>query len=73
MNRLTAKQRYRQALAKAKITARRSLQAFIDGREPFAKCGLDLERDCLIAEIERAYRIGYADGANAHAREARAA
>lgn len=55
---LTARQRYWQAVKKARLKGARSLRQFLEGRECFAECFCDLERDALIAEIERAYQAG---------------
>ena len=52
---LTAEQRYRRAIQKARMVMRRNLAAMMRGdRLDGGPCGMDLERRFLIAEIDRA-------------------
>ncbi len=56
---LTAEQRYRQAIRKARILSARELRLMMEGkREDSGTPTMDLERKFLIAEIERAYQLG---------------
>ena len=55
---LTAEQRYRQAIQKARILARRNLKIFMSGRADVLECSGDIERRCIVQEIAHAYDIG---------------
>ena len=56
---LTAEQRYQQALRKARIIFNRNMRAFLAGtRSHSGPPGIDIERDCLIKEIARAFEAG---------------
>jgi hypothetical protein len=55
---LTGKQRYWQAMRKAGIQADRSLRHMMEGTGDFAECRMDLERDALIKELDRAFNAG---------------
>jgi hypothetical protein len=58
--RLSGEQRYRQALIKAGIVARRELRRFLAGELDYLPGHRD--REFIIAEIDRAYRAGVSDG-----------
>lgn len=58
---LTAEQRYRQAVRKAHIRGQRNLRLMMEGKADFCPCS-DPRAD-IIAEIDRAYQAGFADGA----------
>ncbi len=61
--RLTPEQRYRQAKTKARILSRRNLRRMLEGMEPTSgPATMDLEREFIIKEIERAYNDGWGDG-----------
>lgn len=57
-NMLTGKQRYWQAMRKAGIQADRSLRHMMEGTGDFAECRMDLERNALIKELDRAFEAG---------------
>ncbi len=59
---LTAEQRYNQAIRKARIMTQRAVRKMMAGEADETPSMMDLERKFLIAEIERAYRIGQAVG-----------
>lgn len=51
---VSAQQRYRNAITKARRIARRNLDAFLGGRaDSSGTPGYDIERDCIIDEFER--------------------
>lgn len=57
MRNLTAAQRYWQAVRKARIQNRRNVYAMLEGRAMTSgPPGTDLERDAIIAEIDRLIR-----------------
>jgi hypothetical protein len=59
---LTPEQRYQQAIRKARIQAARELRDLLAGKISCTTAsGQEIERAALIAEIDRAYRAGYAD------------
>lgn len=60
--RLTGRQRYRQAVIKARIHGNRSMRLFLRGELNILPCLMDLEQDCIEREIERAYAAGEAHG-----------
>jgi hypothetical protein len=51
---LTAKQRLHQAELKARLISARNLRQFLAGEIGHLPCSGDIERECIIAEIERA-------------------
>ena len=55
---ITAEQRYRQAIRKARLQGARSMRRMLEGKEPFAECIMDLEQKALIKEIDRAFEAG---------------
>jgi hypothetical protein len=58
MSELTPQMRYRQAIRKARIVVERELREFLAGKRDWLECGMDRERDFVIAEIGRAYEAG---------------
>ena len=60
MSSITAAQRYRNAVTKARIKGQRSLRLFLEGKADIAECS-DPRPD-IIAEIARAYEAGRIDG-----------
>lgn len=60
---LTAHQRYRQAVTKARLLDRREMRNFLAGRSEWLESSMDRERALLIEEIERAYQAGRRDAA----------
>lgn len=51
---ILARQRYDNAITKARLIARRNLQAFLAGEAmDTGRPGFDIERDCVIAEFQR--------------------
>ncbi len=51
---ISAEQRYRNAVTKARRAGQRNLREYLAGRRgDSGPCGLDLERDCIITEIRR--------------------
>jgi hypothetical protein len=51
---MTAEQRYRRAVEKARAKAEREIQQFMAGKIDVLPCSGDYERRCIIAEIQRA-------------------
>jgi hypothetical protein len=51
---MTAEQRYKQAILKARLIARAELRAFMAGESDVLDCSGDRERQFIIAEIQRA-------------------
>lgn len=51
---ISAEQRYRNAITKARIIQRRTLIAFLSGAAAHSgRPGFDIERECIIAEFRR--------------------
>ena len=53
---LTGEQRYRQAVQKARIKSRRLLRQFLNDEIPILPCSGDIEREAIVAELDRVAR-----------------
>lgn len=57
MSGLTGEQRYNQAMTLARRRWQRSMEAFIRGDEGMTTCLMDMQREALIRELDRASRL----------------
>jgi hypothetical protein len=55
---LTPKQRYWQAVTKARIQGDREMREFMEGKRDWLECAGDREREYVIQEIGRAFDAG---------------
>lgn len=69
MRRLSGAQRLRQVLRKADILNRRDMREWQERGRPWGGCSSDIERDAIIAEFDRVYRMGFEDGRAAIAKQ----